>query len=97
MKRIVVRNVVQVVGLGALVAGLAVVVARAGDQPQWGQRYTRNMVSAEVGLPEDFDPASGRNVKWAAELGTDKVSFSQAGPAVRLEFPTKMSTRLRRC
>ncbi len=43
--------------------------AVAGDQPQWGQRHTRNMVSDETGLPESFDPESGRNVKWSVDLG----------------------------
>jgi len=42
----------------------------AGDQPQWGQRYSRNMVSAETGLPETFDPATGENIKWVAKLGS---------------------------
>ena len=46
----------------------------ADDQPQWGQRYTRNMVSAETGLPETFDPASGKNVKWVVPLGTETYS-----------------------
>ena len=53
----------------------------AGDQPQWGQRFSRNMVSDETGLCDSFDPgrrdnASGdidpattKNVKWAVQLG----------------------------
>lgn len=41
------------------------------DHPQWGERYTRNMVSDEKGLPDRFDVASGLNVKWTAALGTD--------------------------
>jgi outer membrane protein assembly factor BamB len=43
----------------------------AADQPQWGERFTRNMVSAEKGLPDTFDPATGKNVKWVAKLGTE--------------------------
>ena len=43
---------------------------RAGDQPQWGQAWSRNMVSDEANLPADFDPATSRNVLWVAELGT---------------------------
>jgi len=46
----------------------------ADDQPQWGQRYTRNMVSDETGLPETFDPATGKNIKWIANLGTETYS-----------------------
>jgi len=46
----------------------------AADQPQWGQRYCRNMVSSETGLAESFDPATGKNIKWIAELGTETYS-----------------------
>jgi len=48
----------------------SVLTLSAADQPQWGQRYTRNMVSDETGLPDGFDPETGRNVKWSAALGT---------------------------
>src|SRR5512137_1860257 len=41
------------------------------DQPQWGEAWSRNMVSSETGLAESFDPATGRNIKWIAELGTE--------------------------
>jgi outer membrane protein assembly factor BamB len=49
-------------------------IARADDQPQWGQAWSRNMVSEERGLPDSFDPKSGKNVKWSAELGTETHS-----------------------
>ena len=45
-------------------------LATADDQPQWGQRDSRNMVSSETGLPDDFDPATGRNIKWSLDLGS---------------------------
>lgn len=51
----------------ALASG--VVSVRGADQPQWGQAWTRNMVSAETGLAASFDPESGRNIKWSAALG----------------------------
>lgn len=41
----------------------------AADCPQWGQRHSRNMVSPETGLPDSFDPKTGENIKWTAELG----------------------------
>lgn len=47
---------------------------QASDHPQWGQAWSRNMVSSEVGLPDSFDPASGRNILWSAELGTETHS-----------------------
>ncbi len=49
-------------------------VAFAADHPQWGRDYSRNMVSAETGLPGSFDPAAGTNIKWVAPLGTETYS-----------------------
>src|SRR5688572_21322055 len=46
----------------------------AADQPQWGAAWNRNMVSAERNLPDSFDPKTGRNIRWAAELGTESHS-----------------------
>ncbi len=43
----------------------------AADQPQWGERHSRNMVSSETGLPQHFDLATGENIKWSAPLGND--------------------------
>lgn len=58
-----------------LIFGLiAISAVYADDQPQWGQRYSRNMVSDETGLPESFDPATGKNIKWIADLGTETYS-----------------------
>jgi outer membrane protein assembly factor BamB len=48
--------------------------AFAGDQPQWGQRYTRNMVSAEKGLAETCDPAARGSIRLKLDLGTDTYS-----------------------
>ena len=61
--------------IGGFFCGLFVIsVVSADDQPQWGQRHTRNMVSAETDLPETFDPASGKNIKWVVPLGTETYS-----------------------
>lgn len=48
--------------------------ACAADQPQWGQAWSRNMVSEEKGLPSSFDPTTGKNIKWSAKLGTETHS-----------------------
>ena len=32
------------------------------------------MISGETGLPDSFDPATGKNVRWTAELGTETHS-----------------------
>ena len=58
----------------AMFLGLAVYVARASDQPQWGERHSRNMVSSEKGLPDCFDPVTGAHVNWVAEIGTETHS-----------------------
>jgi len=59
----------------------ASVLIRADDRPQWGERYSRNMISAEKNLPERFEPGTrnqqtggidlpdGSGVKWVAKLG----------------------------
>src|SRR5437588_7122091 len=46
----------------------------AADQPQWGQAWSRNMISHERNLPASFDPKTGQNIKWSAELGTQTHS-----------------------
>lgn len=60
-----------------IIAALSVLVSastRAGDQSQWGQAWTRSLESAETGLPDCFDPETGRNVLWTAQLGTQTHS-----------------------
>ncbi|MBN1846902.1 MAG: PQQ-binding-like beta-propeller repeat protein [Sedimentisphaerales bacterium] len=63
-------------GLGTLILALLVIPLAnwplaAADQPQWGQRFTRNQVAAESNLPDSFDPETGRNIKWAVPMGTE--------------------------
>ncbi len=58
-------------GVGLL---LAMTSTRAADRPQFGEAWTRNMVSGERNLPSSFDPASGSNVVWTALLGTETHS-----------------------
>jgi outer membrane protein assembly factor BamB len=53
-------------------------LAFAADQPQWGERYSRNLVSAETNLPDSFDPDAKENVRWVVELG----SSSYATPVI---------------
>jgi outer membrane protein assembly factor BamB len=48
---------------------LLCVAAGAEDRAQWGALHSRNMVSNETGLPVDFDPATGGNIRWSAALG----------------------------
>jgi outer membrane protein assembly factor BamB len=53
---------------------LFLATAHAGDRPQWGEAWSRNQISPERGLPDAFEPASGKNIKWAANLGTETHS-----------------------
>jgi outer membrane protein assembly factor BamB len=58
----------------ALAVTLAFTGAHCADQPQWGEAWSRNMVSAEKHLPASFDPVTGKNIKWKARLGTQSHS-----------------------
>lgn len=49
------------------------------DQPQWAERWSRNMVSSETGLPKTFDPATGSNIVWKARLGSEAHSTPVVG------------------
>jgi outer membrane protein assembly factor BamB len=53
---------------------LPAAIAVGADSPQWGERFSRNMISPETGLPATIDPADTRGVKWTARLGTETWS-----------------------
>lgn len=67
--------------VGAVAAG-----ALAADWPQWGGGPERNMAAAESGIPDTFepgrkrrdrlgfDPATARNVRFIARLGSENYS-----------------------
>ena len=44
--------------------------AKGQDSPQWGEQHTRNMISAVTGLPDTFNPETGENIKWVADIGS---------------------------
>jgi outer membrane protein assembly factor BamB len=54
-----------------LVLNIAAQLSLAADQPQWGARYSRNLVSDERNLPESFNPDTGENVRWVFQLGSN--------------------------
>ncbi|GAG10887.1 unnamed protein product, partial [marine sediment metagenome] len=76
------RNAITSTCFAILILVIHLVLASAEDQPQWGQRDSRNMVSSETGLPESFEPGTrnsqtgnidlpdGSGVKWVARLGS---------------------------
>ena len=49
-------------------------VVAAGDRAQWQEEFTRNGISSETGLVDSFDPATGKNIKWTAPLGSETWS-----------------------
>ncbi|MEZ5325389.1 MAG: PQQ-binding-like beta-propeller repeat protein [Verrucomicrobiales bacterium] len=65
--------------LASLFLLLLVTPVLAGDSAQFGQAWSRNMVSSEKGLCSDFDPETGRNVRWSAELGSETHSTPVVG------------------
>ena len=60
--------------LGSLALLPVTIAPLPADQPQWGEWHSRNMISGEQRLPEQFDPDSGKNVKWSVPLGTQTNS-----------------------
>jgi len=64
--------------MGVLVALATTATLFAADYAQFGERFTRNMVSSETGLPDRFDVSTGLNVKWTVALGTE----SHATPVI---------------
>ncbi len=46
----------------------------AADHAQFGQAWSRNMVSAEAPFPASFNPKTGENIRWSARLGTETHS-----------------------
>ncbi len=40
------------------------------ETAMWGGSPSRNMVSTETGLPAEWDPEAGTNIKWTAQLGS---------------------------
>ena len=48
------------------------------EAAMFGHTPARNMVSKETGIPTEWDPETGKNIKWVAELG----SQTYAGPLV---------------
>jgi outer membrane protein assembly factor BamB len=57
-----------------LILGFSSFLATAADQPQWGQAWSRNMVSKEKNLPDSFDPKTGKNILWSVPIGTETHS-----------------------
>ncbi|MBI2190815.1 MAG: PQQ-binding-like beta-propeller repeat protein [Planctomycetes bacterium] len=43
---------------------------RAADWPMWGGTPSRNQASTATGLPDAWDVKTRKNIKWAADLGS---------------------------
>jgi outer membrane protein assembly factor BamB len=71
-KRVYLRSMAAGLIGAFLIAGAT--LAQGADRPQWGNRHDRNMASGEKNLPETFNPQSGKNVRWAVDIGTKTYS-----------------------
>ena len=84
------KSLGHVAWMAAAVASAAC-LAPSADHNQYGQRHTRNQVSAEKGLADDFDPGqrqsgtrevlldSARNVRWSVRTGSETYGSSSGG------------------
>src|SRR5262245_48145269 len=49
---------------------LAKMKVKPGDSPQMGLSQYRNNVSGAANIPTEWEPKTGKNVKWTARLGS---------------------------
>lgn len=56
--------------LAAAVAAAGAPTAVGADWPMWGGSPSRNMVSAETGIPRTWDIRKREQIKWVAEIGS---------------------------
>ncbi|MEM7481219.1 MAG: PQQ-binding-like beta-propeller repeat protein [Acidobacteriota bacterium] len=73
-----VATALAVFSLGVALVGAPVQAQDSKDVAMFGGTPSRNMVSDETGLPESWDPKTGRNVRWSQPLG----SQSYGGPSI---------------
>ncbi|MCK4919653.1 MAG: hypothetical protein KAS71_01325 [Bacteroidales bacterium] len=64
LKNLFYHNFFLLLITGFLSVGFYHCNAQNQDSPQWGEKYSRNMVSKETGLPSNFNPETGENIKW---------------------------------
>ena len=76
--QISIAGAIALISVSALMFPANVFSDHAEDTAMWGFTPSRNLVSDETDLPEKWDPKSGENIKWKAELG----SQSYAGPVI---------------
>ena len=50
--------------------GLVACASMAQETAMWGGSLSRNMASNETGLVTEWDPETGKNIKWSVELGS---------------------------
>ena len=72
-----VRTLALLAGLSALSIS-TISFADDVERSMWGMTPSRNLVSEGTGLPATWDPKTGANIKWSAELGAQ----TYAGPVI---------------
>ncbi len=73
-----IAGTIALVCVAVLIFPITVLSERTEDTAMWGFTPSRNLVSGETNLPEKWDPKTGENIKWKAELG----SQTYAGPVI---------------
>ena len=64
------------------------------DQSQWGERWSRNMVSEEKGLPDTFHPKIAKNIAWVAKLGSETHSTPVIAGWIQRPVPIRAALAL---
>ena len=77
-KQSIEAGTIALICVGVLIFPITVSSERTEDTAMWGFTPSRNLVSGETNLPEKWDPKTGENIKWKAELG----SQTYAGPVI---------------
>ena len=77
-KQSIEAGTIALICAGVLIFPITVSSERTEDTAMWGFTPSRNLVSGETNLPEKWDPKTGENIKWKAELG----SQTYAGPVI---------------
>ena len=72
------KTLATILGVSAFVATTALPLVAKVEQSMFGFTPSRNLVSEGTGVPASWDPKTGDNIKWSAELG----SQTYGGPVV---------------
>ena len=73
-----IAGIVALIFVSVLIFPVTLLSNPTENSAMWGFTPARNLVSSETNLPENWNPKTGGNIKWRAELG----SQTYAGPVI---------------